>query len=123
MPPQPYEPADRRRHLRFAYSVPVWLQPRDPEQPLLQHAPLPGRCIDISRGGLRVQTIAPILAATAHLRFETPDGFVITAPGNMAWERLTSPGVWEYGVQFEVDLLEQAIERLLPAAFSAGHPA
>jgi hypothetical protein len=122
MSPHPYETDDRRRHERFAYSVPVWLQPRDPDEPLLQHQPLPGRCIDISRGGLCVQTVGPIQTSAVHLRFETPEGFVITTPGMVAWERMVSPGVWEYGLRFAVDLLEQAIERLLPAAFTAGHP-
>ncbi len=71
-------------------------------------------------GGLRVQTIAPLLASSAHLRFETPDGFVITTAGHIAWERAVAPGVWEYGLKFQEELLEEAIERMLPVAMSVG---
>jgi hypothetical protein len=111
---------EQRRHERFEYAVPVWLQPRDPDQPLLSHRPLPGSCVNISLGGMRVWTIAPILASTVHLRFETPDGFLVTTPGQIAWERGVSPGVWEYGVKFSVELLEEAMGRLLPAETVAG---
>jgi hypothetical protein len=111
---------ERRRHERYSLATPVWIQPCDPGQPLLTYGPLPGRCVDVSLGGLRVQTIAPILASSAHLRFETPDGFVITTAGSITWERAVAPGVWEYGLKFQEELLEEVIERMLPVAMSVG---
>lgn len=110
--PNAHEPAtsqsepngDRRAHPRFAYSVPVWVLPRDYGTPLLDCTPLPGCCQDLSRSGLLLRTIQPIESAQVHVRFDTPAGIYVTESSQVVWERRVSDSIWEYGIKFDIPL-------------------
>lgn len=118
--------AQRRRHRRVAIDAPIRVSTIDPELDPRTGRPFfrafEDRCLDVSRGGLRLRThevLAP--GRRVLLEVELPEGPRIEAVARIAWTAHAGPEHQDVGVEFLGSAPDQlaGLERYLgPAAWS-----
>jgi hypothetical protein len=94
---------DRRRHIRFVISLPLAYQWRTTKDTL--------RTIDISLGGVKIQTDSPIpIDETIDLTI-LMENEAINPVGRVIWSNLRSDWMFDVGICFE-SISDQCLDRL-----------
>lgn len=105
MEPRSATTVQRRRHRRIAIDAPIRVSTIDPELDPRTGRPFfrlfEDRCVDLSRGGLRMRThevIAP--GRRILLEVELPDGPRFEAVARIAWTADAGPDHQDVGIEF-----------------------